>query len=171
MGYAWPPARLLDPCQSNPKRTKRHVFAMGRTFSPLQIFCEIVFFHYAKNFFHTYQLSMCQRLHRTNHFFFSDKSPLFMSMASLSLLATLPSKIFTISIFLFPNLSLHFSICNCNFLPSKTVNQLLPAICMYDYSVLIWSKLYFHHISICVVKVFQCPDRPSSSSGGVEFFK
>ena len=57
-----------------------------------------------------------------------------MSMASLSLLATLPSKIFTISIFLFPNLSLHFSICNCNFLPSKTVNQFLVEICMYDYS-------------------------------------
>ena len=152
------------------KGLKRHVFAMGRTFFPLQIFCEIVFFHYAKNFFHTYQLSMCQRLHRTNHFSFQTRARCLCQWQAFHCSRPCQVRFYHFYIFV-PNLNLHFGICNCNFLPSKTVNQLLPAICMYDYSVLIWSKLYFHHISICVVKLFQCPDRPSSSSGGVEFFK
>ena len=141
----------------------------GEFFPSANILWNCIFFITPKHY-HTYQLSMCQRLYRTNHFSFQTRARCLCQWQAFHCSRPCQVRFYHFYIFV-PNLNLHFGICNCNFLPSKTVNQLLPAICMYDYSVLIWSKLYFHHISICVVKLFQCPDRPSSSSGGVEFFK
>ena len=158
-------ALLLDPCQSSPiLKGPKDMFLPHEEFSSfsVNILQNCIFLHFYL-YPITYRLS-CQTPIRTKqkfildiicipylyfhwyntYFCISDKSQLFMSMASLSLLATPPSKIqvfqyslasrIRISVFIF-----------LSFWPSKTVHQFLPAICRYEVSF--WVK--------CTLAIYQ----------------